>query len=61
VSRLRPPEPQVFELVQGELNRQMAFIPRVPAKGLRLTLKDMEKLGVRSLAELVSAAEPLAV
>jgi len=61
VSTLTRRERQVFELVVlGKLNKQIAFDLGTSERTVKAhRLKVMKKLGVRSLAELVSAAERL--
>jgi RNA polymerase sigma factor (sigma-70 family) len=63
LSTLTPRERQVFELVvRGKLNKQIAFELGTTERTVKAhRLKVMEKLCVHSLAELVSAAERLAV
>ena len=63
LSTLTPRERQVFELVvRGRLNKQIAFDLGTTERTVKAhRLKVMEKLGVHSLAELVSAAERLGV
>jgi FixJ family two-component response regulator len=63
VSTLTPRERQVFELVvRGKLNKQIAFDLGTSERTVKAhRLKVMEKFGVRSLAELVTAAERLGV
>jgi RNA polymerase sigma factor (sigma-70 family) len=63
LSTLTPRERQVFQLVvRGKLNKQIAFDLGTSERTVKAhRLKVMEKLGVRSLAELVSAAERLGV
>jgi RNA polymerase sigma factor (sigma-70 family) len=60
---LTPRERQVFELVvRGKLNKQIAFDLGTTERTVKAhRLKVMEKLGVHSLAELVSTAERLAI
>ena len=61
LSTLTPRERQVFELVvRGRLNKQIAFDLGTSERTIKAhRLKVMEKLGVHSLVELVSAAEQL--
>ena len=61
VSTLTPRERQVFELVvHGKPNKQIAFELGCTERTVKAhRLKVMEKLCVRSLAELRSAAERL--
>jgi RNA polymerase sigma factor (sigma-70 family) len=63
LSTLTPRERQVFELVvRGKLNKQIAFDLGTTERTVKAhRLKVMAKLGVHSLAELVSAAERLGV
>jgi RNA polymerase sigma factor (sigma-70 family) len=63
LSTLTPRERQVFELVvRGKLNKQIAFHLGTSERTVKAhRVKVMEKLGVHSLAELVSAAERLGV
>jgi FixJ family two-component response regulator len=63
LARLTPRETQVFELVvRGKINKQIAQQLGTTERTIKAHRhKVMEKMGVRSLAELVSIAERLGV